>query len=149
MFIHQWWAIAILRIKKMEVQGDSAKLFFHQPESKIQSEHPWPAPWISKETGNSAFYLTNAIQFLDEPGEWYLDIANRKLYYWPRNNENLLTATVIAPSLETLVRIQGTIDHPVSNIYFQRNFFSAYRLAASFTRRTCSSPGRHVYAGCI
>ncbi|HEY6505347.1 MAG TPA: L-rhamnose mutarotase [Chitinophagaceae bacterium] len=118
MFIHQWWAVAILRIRKMEVQGDSAKLFFHQPESKIQSEHPWPAPWISNETGNSAFYLTNAIQFLDEPGEWWLDIANRKLYYWPRDNENLLTATVTAPFLETLVSIQGTIDHPVSNIFF-------------------------------
>ena len=119
MFIHQWWAIATLRIKKMEVQGDSAKLFFHQPESKIQSEHPWPAPWISKETGNSAFYLTNAIQFLDEPGEWYLDISNRKLYYWPRNNENLLAASVVAPFSETLIRIQGTIDHPVSNIFFK------------------------------
>src|SRR5207344_1739617 len=83
-FIHQWWAIAVLRIKKMQVQGDSTKLFFHQPESKIQSEHPWPAPWISKETGNSAFYLTNAIQFLDEPGEWFLDQHTRKLYYYPR-----------------------------------------------------------------
>jgi L-rhamnose mutarotase len=119
MFIHQWWAIAILRIKKMEVQGDSTKLFFQQPESKIQSEHPWPAPWISKETGNSAFYLTNALQFLDEPGEWYLDIPNHKIYYWPRANENLLTANVVAPSLETLVKIEGTIDNPVTNIYFK------------------------------
>ncbi len=119
MFIHQWWAIAILRIKKMEVHGDSAKVFFHQPESKIQNEHPWPAPWISKETGNSAFYLTNSIQFLDEPGEWFLDISNRKLYYWPRSNENLLTASVVAPLLETLVRIEGNIDNPVSDIYFK------------------------------
>ena len=119
MLIHQWWAIAILRIKKLEVHGDSTQLFFHQPESKIQSEHPWPAPWISKETGNSAFYLSNAIQFLDEPGEWYLDIINRKIYYWPRNNENLLTAAIIAPYLETLVKIEGTIDRPVTNIFFR------------------------------
>lgn len=119
MFIHQWWAIAILRIKSVNVHGDSAKLTFHQPESLIQSEHPWPAPWISDKTGNSAFYLINAIQFLDEPGEWYLDKVNRKLYYWPRDNENLSTATVIAPSLETLVKIEGTIDHPVSNVFFK------------------------------
>jgi L-rhamnose mutarotase len=119
MFIHQWWAIAILRIKKMDVHGDSTKLYFHQPESKIQSEHPWPAPWISKETGNSAFYLTNAIQFLDEPGEWWLDIANHKIYYWPGVNENLVTAKVIAPSLETLVKIEGKVDNPVTNIYFK------------------------------
>ena len=119
MFIHQWWAIAILRIKKIEVQGDSTKLFFQQPESKIQSEHPWPAPWISKETGNSSFYLSNAIQFLDEPGEWYLDITNHKIYYWPGTGEDLLTANVVAPSLETLVKIEGTIDNPVKNIYFK------------------------------
>jgi hypothetical protein len=68
----------------MEVHGDSTQLFFQQPESKIQNEHPWPAPWLSKETGNSAFYLVNALQFLDEPGEWFLDIAARKIYYWPR-----------------------------------------------------------------
>lgn len=119
MFIHQWWAVATLRIKKMEVHGDSSKLFFHQPESRIQSEHPWPAPWISAETGNSAFYLTNALQLLDEPGEWWLDVRNHKLYYWPRPGEVLTKATVTAPALENLVQVQGTIDHPVSNIYFK------------------------------
>jgi L-rhamnose mutarotase/Right handed beta helix region len=123
MFIHQWWAIAVLRIRKMEVSGDSTKLFFHQPESKIQSEHPWPAPWISKETGNSAFYLTNALQFLDEPGEWYLDIANHKIYYWPKANENMLTANVVAPSLETLVKVEGVVDHPVTYVYFKNISF--------------------------
>lgn len=119
MLIHQWWAIANLRVKRIEVQGDSAKLWFHQPESRIQSEHPWPAPWLSKETGNSAFYLTNAIQFLNQPGEWFLDTKAEKIYYLPRPNENLATAQVIAPVLETLVRIAGTVDHPVSNVLFK------------------------------
>jgi hypothetical protein len=119
MFIHQWWAVATLRIKSFEVHGDSTLLSFHQPESKIQSEHPWPAPWQSKETGNSAFYLTNALQLLDEPGEWYLDKTAHKLYYWPRNGEDLRTATVTAPSLETLVRVEGMIDHPVAHVYFK------------------------------
>ncbi len=119
MFIHQWWAIAILRIKSVEVKGDSARLSFYQPESRVQSEHPWPAPWISKETGNSAYYLTNAIQFLNQPGEWFLDRKAQKLYYWPRDNENLVTAVVTAPYLETLVKVEGTVDHPVSNISFK------------------------------
>lgn len=116
LFIHQWWEIANLRVKKLQVMGDSTKLFFYQPESKIQNEHPWPAPWLSKETGNSAFYLTNAIQFLDEPGEWYLDHAQHKIYYWPRSNENLTTAKVVAPFTETLISVQGTIDAPVKNL---------------------------------
>ena len=119
MFIHQWWAIAILRIKNIEVQGDSAKLSFYQPESRVESEHPWPAPFISKKTGNSAFYLSNAIQFLNKPGEWYLDVASRKIYYIPRAGEDLHTASVIAPSLETIIRIEGTADRPISYISFK------------------------------
>lgn len=119
MFIHQWWAVAILRVKSLEVHGDSAKLKFHQPESRIESEHPWPAPWISKETGNSAFFLMNAVQFLNKPGEWYLDMKERKVYYLPHDNEKMDAATIVVPSLETLVKMQGTIDKPVSNVYFK------------------------------
>ncbi len=123
MVIHQWWAIANLRVKSAEVKGDSVQLSFYQPESKVQSEHPWPAPWISKETGNSAFYLTNAIQFLDEPGEWFLDKTAQKIYYWPRKKEDLTTATVIAPVLETLVKMEGTPDRPVSSVHFKNIAF--------------------------
>ncbi len=116
-FIHQWWAIAILRVKKIEAHDDSSKVTFYQPESKIQNEHPWPAPWMSTETGNSAFYLCNALQFLDEAGEWYLDIQHRKIYYWPRRNENLATAMVTAPFLETLLKVEGTVDDPVQYLF--------------------------------
>lgn len=116
MVIHQWWAIAILRIRDIKVQGDSAQLFFHQPESRIQSEHPWPAPWISKETGNSAFYLANAIQLLDQPREWFLDIGAGKIYYWPGAGEDPASAEIIAPYQENLLRIEGTIDNPVTHI---------------------------------
>ena len=119
LFIQQWWAVATLRIRAMEVHGDSTQLSFYQPESRIESEHPWPAPWLSKETGNSAFYLTNALALLDEPGEWWLDIANQQLYYWPRAQEDLTTATVVAPYLETLVKEEGTIDAPVAYVSFK------------------------------
>ncbi|WP_207514160.1 right-handed parallel beta-helix repeat-containing protein [Longitalea luteola] len=119
MVIHQWWAIAILRIKSVSVKGDSALLSFHQPESRIQSEHPWPAPWISQKTGNSAFFLTNAIQFLDEPGEWYLDVKRQQIIYWPRSNEDLRTAQVTAPYLQNIVRVEGTIDNPVAHVSFK------------------------------
>jgi len=123
MLIHQWWAIANLRVKSVKVAGNTAELSFMQPESRIQSEHPWPAPWISEKTGNSAFYLSNAIQFLDEPGEWFEDLQNHKLYYWPRASENMLKADVVAPVLENLVKIEGTIDHQVSCVSFKNISF--------------------------
>jgi len=119
MLIHQWWAVANLRVKSVKVTGNTAELSFMQPESRIQSEHPWPAPWISDKTGNSAFYLSNAIQFLNEPGEWFEDLQNHKLYYWPKAAENMQSAEIIAPALENLVKIEGTPEQPVAYLSFK------------------------------
>lgn len=119
MFIHQWWAIARLRIKAMDIQGDSARLSFYQPESRVQSEHPWPAPWISAKTGNSGFHLENALQLLDEPGEWFLDTGRQQIVYWPREGEDLSRDAAYVPLLETLVKVEGAIDQPVSYICFR------------------------------
>lgn len=101
------WAIANLRIKSIKVQGDSAGIKFFNPESRIQFEHPWPRPMLGKGV-NSAFYLTNAIELLDQPGEWYYDNRTSRLYYYPREGENLKTASAMVPALETLVQVEGT-----------------------------------------
>ncbi|WP_281337044.1 L-rhamnose mutarotase [Flavobacterium eburneipallidum] len=119
MFIVQWWAIANLRIKNIEVKKDSARLSFEKPESRIQSEHPWPAPWISKNNGNSAFFLNNGMSMLNEAGEWYLDRKKAKIYYIPRAGENMASAKVTAPVLENLVEVKGTIDSPVHDVKFK------------------------------
>lgn len=115
-FIHQWWAIAQLRIKEAVVHKDSIELHFHRPESKIQSEHPWPKPWLSEESGNSAFRLVNALQFLDQPGEWFLDEDEGKVYYYKRDGEDLKHAEVIFPYLETILSIEGTLEDPVAHV---------------------------------
>ncbi|MDB4919569.1 right-handed parallel beta-helix repeat-containing protein [Mucilaginibacter sp.] len=122
MVIHQMWAIANLRMKSITVEGNKANLTFYQPESRLEFEHPWPAPVIDKDhkmNGNSAFYLTNSLSFLNRPGEWYEDLPAGKIYYWPRKGENLSAAKVIAPSLEKLVQVTGTLERPVSYVFFK------------------------------
>jgi len=47
MVVHQRWAIAILRVKEMKVQGDKTLVSFMEPESRLEFEHPWPQPVIS------------------------------------------------------------------------------------------------------
>ena len=37
-------------------------------------------------------YFENAIEMLDRPGEWFLDTAAGKLYYRPRNGEDMARA---------------------------------------------------------
>lgn len=120
MVLHQMWCVANLRIRSVEVQGDSAAIRFHQPESRIQFEHPWPRPMVTTDGHNSAFYLTNARELQDVPGEWYHDIDARKVYYYPREGEKMQEAEVIVPAVETLVRVEGTLDRPVCHIRFEK-----------------------------
>lgn len=124
MVLHQMWCVANLRIRSVEVQGDSAAICFHQPESRIQFEHPWPRPMVTTDGHNSAFYLTNARELQDVPGEWYHDIDARKVYYYPREGEKMQEAEVIVPAVETLVRVEGTVDRPVCHIRFEKITFS-------------------------
>lgn len=115
----QMWEIAVLRVKTWTSEDDVNWLTFHEPESRVEFEHPWPQPLMNGSNGNAAFYLVNAIDFLDTPGEWYLDAAGGRLYYWPRANETMATAKVVAPALETVVRLEGTPDRPVENVTFR------------------------------
>lgn len=124
MVLHQMWCVANLRIRSVEVQGDSAAIRFHQPESRIQFEHPWPRPMVTTNGHNSAFYLTNARELQDVPGEWYHDIDARKVYYYPREGEKMQEAEVMVPAVETLVQVEGTLDRPVCHIRFEKITFS-------------------------
>lgn len=114
MVLHEMWCTSNLRIKHIAIQGDSAAIRFHNPEAKLQFEHPWPSPMTPNTGHPSPFYLTNAKELLDEPGEWYHDVREHKLYYMPHAGETIQKA--IVPVLETLVEFIGTAEHPVRNI---------------------------------
>ncbi len=116
MVLHEMWCIANLRIKDIKMRGDSAAVTFHNPESHIHFMHPWPSPMVTTDGHNSAFYLTNAKELLDKPGEWFLDTKEQKVYYMPQPNEDMVTAEVEVPALETLLKVEGTPDQPVEKV---------------------------------
>jgi len=118
MFIHQMWETAVLRVSSVRIKGDEAILSFRQPEKRLEFEHPWPPPVIS-ERGNSVFRLSRAIEFLDQPGEWYYDRSEGKLFYYPGENEDMKTAEVVIPVLENLVIVQGIPEKPVQQIQWK------------------------------
>ena len=122
MVLHEMWCTSNLRIKDLSVHGDSVAVTFHNPEAKLQFEHPWPSPMTPNTGHPSPFYLTNAKELLDEPGEWYHDIREHKLYYMPRQGETIQEAVV--PVLETLVEVIGSAEHPVRNVTIKGVTFS-------------------------
>lgn len=60
------------------------------------------------------FYFENAIELLDQPGEWYFDSRQRLIYWWPQHPEATEDAWIA--STEVLLAIDGTLDRPVRNV---------------------------------
>jgi hypothetical protein len=79
-----------------------------------------PGPWSFWQVTR----FENAYEFLDEPGEWYLNKSTGMLYYIPRPGEDLESANVELPILEVLVKGQGEIGQPITNIRFEGLIFS-------------------------
>jgi hypothetical protein len=66
------------------------------------------------------FYAEGAFEFLDAPGEWFLDRAARRLYYWPRPGERLGKCETVAPLLSQVIRLEG---HPEKGEFVKRVTF--------------------------
>lgn len=119
MVLLQQWEIAVLRVNSWRSGSERSVLTFAEPESRIEFEHPWPQPVFPPQFRTSPFFLANAIEFLDSPGEWFEDDVAGRVYYWPREGEDLSGARVVAPALETIVEIFGTVDRPVEWVVFE------------------------------
>ncbi|GLY92605.1 hypothetical protein Airi02_105330 [Actinoallomurus iriomotensis] len=63
-------------------------------------------------------YLENAYEFLDSPGEWYLNTATGTLYYIPRSGQSMSSADVELPLLQSLLDVGGTYDSPAHDLAF-------------------------------
>ncbi len=62
------------------------------------------------------YVVWNIREGMRSPGQWYLDRRARKVVYWPLPGEDMEEAEVIAPVLESVVRIEGTEASPVRDV---------------------------------
>ena len=74
--------------------------------------------------GKRPEYVENAYELLGTPGQFYFDRPSRTIYYVPRTGEDLKTADVELPVLETLVEGSGSASTPIDNITFSGLQFS-------------------------
>ncbi|MBU6398918.1 MAG: right-handed parallel beta-helix repeat-containing protein [Verrucomicrobia bacterium] len=64
----------------------------------------------SNRESDARYYIENAPDALDSPGEWYLDRRTATVLYWPMPGENPAKSEVVAPRLPDLVVIQGDFN---------------------------------------
>ena len=64
--------------------------------------------------------IVQAFEELDEPGEWYLNRTTHQVFYYPNSFEDMTTAQVDAPVVDTLMRFTGSsTTNKVRNIRIQ------------------------------
>ncbi len=90
---------------------DSRRKVILTEGEKVKSWNPWRKA--------TRFYLENFRQALDQPGEWFL-ARDGWLYVKPFPDQDLKTATIVAPVVDHFVVIQGDIqnDRKVEYIMF-------------------------------
>lgn len=69
------------------------------------SGHPRP----SNKEANARYFIENAPDSLDAPGEWQLDRQRGVVRYRRRGGEDMTNAEVIAPRLEDLFQLKGDL----------------------------------------
>ena len=75
---------------------------------------------------NARYFIENAPDALDSPGEWYLDRGTQKVSYIPLKGENMQRAQVIAAGLQQLISLQG---RPESNAFVRNVIFRGLTFA--------------------
>jgi hypothetical protein len=59
-------------------------------------------PLPSNVETDARYWIENAPDALDSPGEWRLDRASRTVFYWPMAGEDLARDPVIAPGAHSI-----------------------------------------------
>ena len=107
------WTNDWLRIGSVERLGADANLVPAEPERTTIFNKNDPPRWA-----NQPYHLENALEFLDQPGEWYLKKSTNEVYYKPRAGENISSIKVVAPKVDTLIKLAGTPSNPVHHLQF-------------------------------
>jgi hypothetical protein len=109
------WAHTRCKLQSIKREGDQAIITMLQP----YFTHAKTKEGVNVVSHVDRIYIENALELWNEPGEWYLDRAAKTVYYLPKREEDMNKAEVIAPALEKLVELRGTLDRPVQDIRFE------------------------------
>jgi len=110
-FLHDW-SISRVRLASADAATHTYRfadaIGCNAPHFAITNFEPHPR-----------YFIENAPELLDAPGEWYFDEAKRELRYWPREDESLNVVSVVIPIAPQLVVLRGENGKPVRNVTFE------------------------------
>jgi len=118
----------------------------------VHFEAPSLGSLIDERGECARFYLENVFEALAEPGQWALDRPAGRLFYLPHPDESPEDTEVIAPRLETLLRVGGAEGQICGNLHFENLTFAHQtwevpRHVAGYIQAAYGVPGAIVLKG--
>ena len=112
------WNQNFVSVRSIITSGSHWVLQLQQPYGAIAQQVGYGAGFSC--ASGTTTTVWNAFALLNTPGQFYFDKSTQTLYYDKLSNENMSTATVIAPTgLTTLLTIAGTsTTNRVQNLTF-------------------------------
>lgn len=109
------WKSYLLNVEEIKEGSGGSRFIMQQPAFRAaeddNSHH-------NLDSGHN-FWLENAMEELDIPGEFYYNRSEQKLYYMPRADEDMRTANVELAVLDKLIDIKGAnSNQKVKNLAF-------------------------------
>ena len=109
-FFHDWCTSRV-GIGALDEKANTVKLA--DPIGCLKSR--WS--FINSFEPHPRYYLENAPELLDAPGEWVLEPGSGVLSYLPRPGENMSEVEAVVPVLDRLLEVRGTAKRPVRNLH--------------------------------
>jgi len=102
---------------------DGRTLIMRQP---AWNNNIWGYDTITKPFGPqyAQLFLANSLAFLNQPGQWYLDPKQGKLYLRPPEGAPIAQIDVELPRLSVLMAVGDRLDAPVHDLTFRGIRFS-------------------------
>ena len=135
------WNENIVCTRDVKYENGSLVLLMQQPYGAIAQTPGWGAGFSTG--GTHTIY--NSLSFVDDPGEFYFDKTAGKVYYYPRQGEDMSSADAEAPIADQLIVIKGnSTSDRVTGISFKGITFANtdYQLtdvAGSHGKTTCQA----------
>nr|WP_154924126.1 RICIN domain-containing protein [Microbacterium testaceum] len=112
------WGETYARLKSASDAGTTSlgamtDLTLQDEEANILFQRPFPLL-----SDGSPVHFENAREFIDVPGEFFVDRKAQRVFYMPRAGENL-SSTYTVPALDTLLQVKGSATAPVHDISIQ------------------------------
>jgi len=88
---------------------------------EASGELVWKRPSAMTVKKHDRYFLENVFEALREPGQWYLDHKNEKLYYVPFEGEDMESTVLYAGGSERLLTIDGADNVAFRGITFRNS----------------------------